>query len=322
MNAPLEASLLEKGRLPMERTEFTDRSSTKSTDGGFTARVQNAYSNIESPRLKFIVTELIKYLHAYVRDAKVTDEEWEFAWDFMKRMADITGPERNEFILLADVLGVSQLVETLNHEEPGQPVGYALLGPFYRASAPFRERGSSIASDDTAGTRVRISGRVSDLEDNTPIPGAILDIWQAATNGFYENQDENQPDYNLRGRFKTDENGTFEIVALVPTAYPAPTDGPVGELLNAAKRSPYRPAHIHFIVSSPDHETLVTQIFVKGDPMIEEDVVFTASKNMIGDFQKDGDRYRLDIDFPLKRGVSKMPKAPVPAEGGHHGRYH
>jgi catechol 1,2-dioxygenase len=311
-----------KEKLLMENTALTDRGSTGLTGGGFTAKVQNAYSNIENPRLKFIVSDLIKSLHAYVKDTKITDEEWEFAWDFMKRMADITGPERNEFILLADVLGVSQLIETLNHEEPDQPVGYALVGPFYRANAPLREKGSSIASNDTAGTRVRIFGRVLDFENNTPIAGAILDIWQAATNGFYENQDENQPDYNLRGRFRTDVNGTFEIVALMPTAYPAPTDGPVGELLNAAKRSPYRPAHIHFIVSAPGHETLVTQVFVKGDSMIEDDVVFTASKNMIGDFQKEADRYRLAIDFPLKRGESKLPKAPVPAEGGHHGRYH
>jgi len=231
----------------------------------------------------------------------------------MRRMAAITGLERNEFLLLGDVIGVSQLIETLNHEKPGQPVGYALVGPFFRANAPFRERDASIASEDTAGARVRISGKVYDFQSKTPIKGAILDTWQAATNGFYENQDEKQPDYNLRGRFRTDENGTFEIIALMPTAYPAPTDGPVGELLRAAKRSPYRPAHLHFIVSAPGYETLVTQIFVKGDKRIEDDVVFTASENMIGDFQKEGDHFRLTYDFPLVPGVSKMPKAPIPA---------
>ena len=170
-----------------------------------------AYSNIEDPRLKFIVAVLIKHLHACVKEMKPTDEEWEFAWDYMRRMAAITGLERNEFLLFGDVIGVSQLIETLNHEKPGQPVGYALVGPFLRANAPFRERGASTASDDTAGVRVRISGRVFDFETNTPIKGAILDTWQAATNGFYENQDEKQPDYNLRGRFRTDENGTFEV---------------------------------------------------------------------------------------------------------------
>ncbi|SPF36690.1 Protocatechuate 3,4-dioxygenase beta subunit [Syntrophobacter sp. SbD1] len=299
-----------KGRVPM-----------KPDYEGFTERVVNDYSNIENPRLKYIVTNLIKHLHEYLVETKITDQEYEFAWDFMKRMADMTSPERNEFILFADVVGVSQLIETLNHQSQNQPVGFALLGPFYRDGAPFRERGSSTASDDTAGKRVRIFGKVLDYENNTPIAGAILDIWQAATNGFYENQDENQPDYNLRGRFKTDENGTFEIIALMPTAYPVPTDGPVGELLMAAKRPPMRPAHIHFIVTYPGHETLITQIFVKGDPMIYEDVVFTASANMIGDFKEEGDHFRLNIDFPLKHGESTMPKAPVPTEGGHHG-YH
>lgn len=283
------------------------------TDRSFTEKVLRAYANIENPRLKFIVAVLIKHLHACVNEMKVTDEEWEFAWDFMRRMAAITGPEGKEFLLFGDVIGVSQLIETLNHEKPGQPVGYALVGPFLRANAPFRERGASTFSDDTAGVRVRISGRVYDFENNTPIKGAILDTWQAATNGFYENQDEKQPDYNLRGRFRSDENGTYEVTALMPTAYPAPTDGPVGELLRAAKRSPYRPAHIHFIVSAAGYETLVTQIFVKGDKRIEDDVVFTASENMVGNFQKEGEHFRLTYDFPLKPGVSKMPKAPIPA---------
>jgi len=278
-----------------------------------TERVLKTYSNIENQRLKFIVSTLIKHLHACVKEMKVTDDEYEFAWDFMGRMAAMTGPERNEFLLFGDVIGVSQLIETLNHEKPGQPVGFALVGPFLRANDPYRKRGGSIASDDTPGTRVRISGRVFDFETKTPIEGAILDTWQAATNGFYENQDPNQPDYNLRGRFISDENGTFEVVALMPTAYPVPTDGPVGELLRAAKRPPDRPAHIHFIVSAPGYETLVTQIFVKGDPIIEDDVVFTASENMEGDFKKEGDHFRLTYDFPLKQGVAIMPKAPIAA---------
>jgi len=278
-----------------------------------TDKVLKAYSHIENPRLKAIVSLLVKHLHACVQEMKVTDEEWEFAWGFMARMAEKTSPVRNEFILLADVIGVSQLIETLNHEEPGQPVGFALVGPFFRANAPFRERGESIASEDTPGARVRISGRVFDFENNAPIEGAILDTWQAATNGLYENQDEQQPDYNLRGRFRTDKNGTFELITLMPTAYPVPTDGPVGELLRVAKRPPNRPAHIHFIVSAPGYETLVTQIFVKGDPIIEDDAVFTASQNMVGDFRKEGDHFRLAYDFPLKRGVSTMPKAPIPA---------
>jgi catechol 1,2-dioxygenase len=279
----------------------------------FTERVLNAYSNIENPRQKFVVSQLIKHLHACVKEMRPTDQEFEFAWNFLERMAAKTGPERNEFILLTDVIGVSQLIETLNHDKPGQPVGFALVGPFFRAEAPFRERGAADASADTPGARVRISGRVFDCDAKTPIEGAVLDTWQAATDGLYENQEEAQPDYNLRGRYRTDKDGSFELVALMPTSYPIPTDGPVGELLRVAKRPPNRPAHIHFIVSAPGYETLITQVFVRGDPEIELDVVFSGSDNMVGDFKKDGDHFRLVYDFPLRRGVSTMPKAPIPA---------
>jgi catechol 1,2-dioxygenase len=279
----------------------------------FTERVLNAYSNIENPRLKLVVSQLIKHLHACVKEMRPTDQEFEFAWNFLERMAAKTGPERNEFILLTDVIGVSQLIETLNHDKPGQPVGFALVGPFFRAEAPFRDRGAADVSADTPGARVRISGRVFDCDAKTPIEGAVLDTWQAATDGLYENQEEAQPDYNLRGRYRTDKDGSFELVALMPTSYPIPTDGPVGELLRVAKRPPNRPAHIHFIVSAPGYETLITQVFVRGDPEIELDVVFSGSDNMVGDFKKDGDHFRLVYDFPLRRGVSTMPKAPIPA---------
>ena len=156
-----------------------------------------------------------------------------------------------------------------------------------------------------------ITGTVYDLTSRAPIRGAVLDMWQAATNGLYENQDQNQPDYNLRGRFQTDNDGTFEFVALLPTPYPVPTDGPVGELLRLAKRQPYRPAHIHFIVSAPNYETLITQVFRSGDAIIDEDPVFSADRNLIGDFRNDNGEYRLQYDFQLNRGVSTMPKAPI-----------
>ena len=280
-------------------------------DRGLTDRVLKSYSSIDDPRLRSLVFALIRHLHAYVGETKLTDQEWEFAWNFMGRMAAVPG--RNEFLLAGDVLGVSQLIETLNHDQPGLPVGFALIGPFLRANAPFRKRGSPIASDETPGSRVRVSGKVFDVENGEPLAGAVLDVWQAATNGLYQNQDENQPDYNLRARFKTDQDGSYEFVGLMPTAYPVPTDGPVGELLRVAKRWSYRPAHIHVIASFPDHETLVTQIFKKGDDQTADDVVFTASENMLGDFTPDGDQFRLKYDFPLKRGVSMLPQAPIPA---------
>jgi catechol 1,2-dioxygenase len=247
-----------------------------------------------------------------VREAKPTDKEFETGWTLMAEMAKFTGDERNEFLLLCDVTGVSQLIEEINHVRPQSAVGFALVGPFYRANAPMRKRGESIASDDTTGDRVQITGRVFDLTTNAPVASAILDVWQAATNGLYENQDKNQPDYNLRGRFQADEAGTFDLVGLLPTPYPVPTDGPVGELIRLAKRQPNRPAHIHFIVSAPKYETLVTQVFRKGDKIIDEDPVFSADDNLIGEFRKGNGQRLLHYDFQLRPGVSTMPKAPIP----------
>jgi catechol 1,2-dioxygenase len=284
----------------------------RNTADSITERAVGAYSQIADPRLREIVTALIKHLHALVKEVRLTGPEWEFAWDFMARMAAVTGPERNEFLLLADVIGLSQLIEVIDHDRPDSAVGFALVGPFYRANAPVRARGESIASPDTPGDRVRITGRVYDLTTNAPIAGATLSTWQAATNGLYENQDPAQPDYNLRGQFQTDEAGTYELVALMPTPYPVPTDGPVGDLLRVARRHPYRPAHIHFIVSHPGYETLITQVFVAGGEMVETDVVFTAGANMLGRFERDGDGYRLHYDFQLRPGISTTPRAPIP----------
>src|SRR3984893_9536964 len=186
---------------------MTEYSMSNASDAirGLTDRVLKSYSSIEDPRLRSLVLALTRHLHAFVGETELTDQEWEFAWNCMGRMAAV--PDRNEFLLAGDVLGVSQLIETLNHDQPGQPVGFALVGPFLRADAPFRTRGDSIASDDTPGTRVRVSGKVSDVENGEPLAGAVLDVWQGATNGLYENQDDNQPNYNLRGRFKTDRDG-------------------------------------------------------------------------------------------------------------------
>jgi catechol 1,2-dioxygenase len=276
-----------------------------------TQRVIDTYLRIDDPRLRQIIVALIRHLHAYVKEVGLKREEWESAWSLMAEMAKATGPKRNEFLLLGDLIGISQLVELLGHQRPEWAVGYALVGPFYRANAPLCGRGESIARGDTAGERVRISGRVYDLTNNAPVAGAMLDVWQAATNGLYENQDDAQPDYNLRGRFQTDDSGTFEIVALMPTSYGFPVTGPVGDLLKVAKQRPNRPAHIHFIVSAPGYDTLNTQVFVEGDKTLRDDPVFTASENMVGKFRYEDGEWRLRYDFQLEPGVSTLPKSPL-----------
>lgn len=284
---------------------------TNSSIDQFTENVLAAYATIYNPRLNKLIQSLIMHFHSYVKETNLSESEWEFAWDFLAKMAKFTHKDRNEFLLLADVLGVSQLIEMMNHQRPNNMVGFALVGPFYRANATKRKRGESIASEDTLGERVTIKGKVFDLADGKPIQNATLDIWQAATNGFYETQDPNQPDMNLRGKFKTDNEGTYELVALMPTPYPVPTDGPVGELLRIANRHPNRPAHIHFIVSAPGYETLITQVFVAGDEIVKTDAVFTANENMIGNFIKENDHYSLIYNFQLAKGKSTYPKAPI-----------
>lgn len=159
-----------------------------------------AYSGIKDDRLRELTAAMIRHLHALVEEVRLTDKEYETVWTLLKDMAKFTSEERNEYLLLCDVIGVSQLVEDLNHQDqrPDSAVGFALVGPFYRANAPKRKRGESTALGDTKGDRVRITGKVYDLTSNEPIGGAMLGVWQAATNGLYENQDEDQPDWNLR----------------------------------------------------------------------------------------------------------------------------
>lgn len=284
--------------------------STLSNQEELTQKVLDAYSKIDNPRIRELVQCLIKHWHLFILETHLREDEWEYAWKFLTRMAEKTVEGQNEFILAADVLGVSQLIEMINHPPEKTKVGYALLGPFYRQDPPWRQKGESIASENTPGERVRITGRVFDAQGKT-IPDAVIDVWQAATNGLYENQDPEQTDMNLRGRFKTDHHGEYELLALMPTAYPVPTNGPIGELLKTAKRHPYRPAHIHFIVSAPNFETLVTQVFISGDNMIKTDVVFTAMPNMIGDFKQVNDYFELRYDFQLIPGKSTYPEAPI-----------
>ncbi len=279
----------------------------------FTDRVLKQYQQFDSSRSQVVTQSLIKHLHAFITETQLTSHEWEMIWQALMDAAVFSAKtNRNEFLLFADVLGISQLVEIINSHRPDDAVGTALVGPYYRANAPMRKLGDAIMPEDTVGVRVEIQGTVFD-RSGQPISNAKLDVWQAATNGLYDVQDAKQPDMNLRGQFITDKNGHYHFTALMPTPYPAPTDGPVGIFLRAANRQVRRPAHIHFIVSAPLHETLVTQVFVTGDPLIEEDVVFTADENMIGDFKQCDDHYELTYDFELIPGESTYPEAPIKA---------
>jgi catechol 1,2-dioxygenase len=255
-----------------------------------TATVLERLSGCDDPRLGEIMTSLITHLHAVVREVEPTVEEWTAAIEFLTETGRITG--RQEFILLSDILGVSMLVDVINHRKPSGATESTVLGPFHLAGAPARQLGDTISLDGR-GEPTFVSGRVLDA-DGKPIAGASLDVWQTSADGFYDMQDPDQPEMNLRGLFTTAADGRFFFRTVKPASYPIPTDGPVGKLLLAMGRHPMRPAHIHFIVGAAGFEPVTTHIFVAGDRYLDSDAVFGVRDSLIVDFSPTDDAATAD----------------------------
>ncbi len=288
-------------------TDFTEETAADA--------VADSFAKTQDPRLRELLTSLVRHLHAFVRETEPTIAEWALAIDFLTATGQKCDDERQEFILLSDVLGISMLVETINNRVSGRgglggqssrketATESTVLGPFHVVKSPRRELGESIDLVGT-GTPCVVSGRVLSA-DGAPLPGAELDIWQANDQGFYDaQQPEVQPRANGRGLFTADTDGAFWFRTVVPSHYPIPTDGPVGTLLNATGRHAYRPAHIHFIVTAPGQRALTTHIFVAGSPYIESDAVFAVKKSLIKEFTPVDDpeqaaRYGLTGPFCL-----------------------
>jgi catechol 1,2-dioxygenase len=272
--------------------------------------VIEAMSRTPDARLRAIMESFVRHAHAFLREVRLTEEEFEAAVDFIVRLGQSSGPGKNEVILASDLLGISTLVVMLNRDAQGTDP--ALLGPFWRANAPLCEPGADISRDPRGGVPLAVSGHVRDPQGR-PIAGALVDVWQASPVGLYENQDPQQPDHNLRGRFETDAAGAYRFRTLRPAGYPVPTDGPCGEMLRAQQRHPWRPAHIHFMISREGYRTLVTQVFDDADDAIESDVVFGVTRTLSGDFRAgaDGEQH-LEYDFVLQPGVRRIPRPPVP----------
>ena len=215
--------------------------------------------------------------------------------------------KRNEGQLLCDVIGLESLVDEITYklatDASSAPTSSAILGPFWRKDAPKREMGSSIVHNIPDGDHTYMHGTVTDYLTNEPIEGAELDVWHTAPNGLYEQQDENQINFNLRGRFTTGKDGRYSFYCLRPTSYPIPYDGPAGKLLQLLDRHPMRPAHIHFIVGAPNYKPIITQIFDRRDKHITDDAVFAVKDNLIVDFlPRKGDPkadFELPYDFKL-----------------------
>ncbi|MBW4023094.1 MAG: intradiol ring-cleavage dioxygenase [Proteobacteria bacterium] len=230
-------------------------------------------------RLREIMAVLVPHLHAVVRELRLTPEEWLAAISFLTRTGQLSSDRRQEFILLSDTLGVSMLVDAINNRKIDDVTPSTVLGPFYVRGAPAMQMGDTIALHGR-GEPLFVSGRLCD-EAGQPIAGAELDVWQTSEDGFYDTQDETQPDMNLRGVFHTGADGRFWFRSIVPASYPIPSDGPVGDMLSALRRHPMRPAHIHFILRAPGYDTLTTHIFIDGDPYLDSDAVFGVKDSLI-----------------------------------------
>jgi hydroxyquinol 1,2-dioxygenase len=253
------------------------------TEEGSAEVVVDSFAGTTDPRLREVLTSLVRHLHDFAKEVELTGAEWEAAIGFLTEAGRWSTAERQELILLSDVLGVSMLVETINNRSSGDATESTVLGPFHVVESPPRELGARI---DLAGKGepCLVTGRVLD-QNGHPIAGAQVDVWQANDEGFYDVQQPGvQPERNLRGLFTVDADGRFWFRTIVPRFYPIPTDGPVGTLLAATGRHPYRPAHIHFIVSAPGHRSVTTHVFEAASPYIDSDAVFGVKASLVREF--------------------------------------
>jgi protocatechuate 3,4-dioxygenase beta subunit len=286
--------------------------------------VAASFADTPDPRLREVMTSLVRHLHDFVKDVELTEEEWGFAVDFLTRTGHMSDDVRQEFILLSDVLGVSMLVETINHRTGGRSTESTVLGPFHMVESPPRDLGDDIALDGK-GAPCLVSGQVTG-PDGEPLAGASVDVWQANEDGFYDVQQPGiQPERNLRGLFTTDGEGRFWFRSIVPKYYPIPDDGPVGQLLAATGRHPNRPAHLHFIVTAPGYRPVTTHVFVDDSPYLDSDAVFGVKESLVRPVPEADDPARaaevglvnpfrtLTFDLTLLR-EDQSPTAAQPAE--------
>jgi hydroxyquinol 1,2-dioxygenase len=235
-------------------------------------------------RFTTVMTSLVRHLHAFASEVELTEAEWFAGIDFLTRVGHITDDKRQEFILLSDVLGLSMLVVGINNRRPPEATESTVFGPFFVAGSPGFENGDDLAQG-APGEPCLMQGRVVSVEGE-PVAGAHIEVWQADEDGFYDVQYADLDHAQGRGHLASDDEGRFWFWSVKPEAYGIPDDGPVGELLRAAGRSPMRPAHVHFKVDAPGFQTLITHVFVAGDAHLDSDAVFGVRENLIGEFTR------------------------------------
>jgi hydroxyquinol 1,2-dioxygenase len=246
-------------------------------------RVVRSFDTCADPRRQELMTGLVRHLHAYIREVRLTEEEWGTAIEFLTRCGHITDDKRQEFILLSDVLGASMQTITVNNPANGDATEATVLGPFFVADAPEVALGGDI-SNGAPGEPCWVEGTVTDTTGK-PLAGARIEVWEADEDGRYDVQYADNR-VAARGHFHTSDEGRFSFWAITPTPYPIPHDGPVGQLLEAVGRSPMRASHLHFMVSQPGYRTLITHIFVRGDELLASDTVFGVKESLVKDFDR------------------------------------
>jgi hydroxyquinol 1,2-dioxygenase len=256
----------------------------RTTPAEITAQVVERFEGCPDPRLREIMQSLTRHLHAFASEVQLSEDEWSVAIGALTATGHITDERRQEFILWSDTLGLSMLVDALASEVPEGATESTVLGPFYVPGSPLRDYGANIAEQE-AGTPAWVHGRILTLSGE-PLAGAELDVWQNGDNRLYAVQDPNAPEHHLRGRFRTREDGSFAFLAVRAVPYPIPDDGPVGEMLSATGRHPWRPAHIHMIARAVGHRTVTTHIFDESSEYLDSDAVFAVKPSLLRRFRE------------------------------------
>lgn len=295
------------------------------TESDVTKAVLHELARAKNPRFREIMTSAVTHLHAFAREARLSEAEFQEACGVIARLGQLTTGSHNEVVLGAGSLGLSALICLLNNGDHGQAETTAnLMGPFWRMDSPRIENGGSIVRSETPGLPVFVNAWVRDRQGQA-VEDAEVDVWQASSEGFYENQDPEQADMNLRGKFITTADGYLGFRTIKPVGYPIPVSGPVGDLLRAQGRHNLRPAHIHFMIHKPGFKTQFAQVYSSDDPNLETDVQFGVTRALIGKYvlhegetapaaDVTGSWYSLDHHFVIEPGEARLPKPPITAK--------
>jgi catechol 1,2-dioxygenase len=291
------------------------------TQEDVTPAVLSEIARAPDPRFREIMSALVRHLHAFIREVKMTEAEMRTAASYIVTIGQKSNETHNEAILMAGSLGLANLVCLLNNGNNGAAETTAnMLGPFWREDSPRTENGASIVRSPTPGEPIFVNAWIKDPQGN-PVAGAEVDVWHSSIEGYYENQDPVQADMNLRGKFISDADGHIAFRSIKPSGYPIPVDGPVGDLLRAQGRANIRPAHLHFLIYKPGFKTHVSQVYSDDDPHLETDCQFGVTHALIGHYvhhdepapspDVTGPWYSLDYTFGIEPGEAQWPRAPI-----------